>query len=95
MDLHCDLDLENNNLIFTQNTPAYDKAPSKICTSVDVVKTLIRDYMSPHYDPEFQHSKPIFLHDTLAHDDASPYQVWLQMVQQLRRYCPDEHSLKF
>ena len=24
MNLHCDLDVENNNLIFAQNTPAYD-----------------------------------------------------------------------
>ena len=31
---------------------------------------------------------------TLAHDDASLYQVWLQKVQQLRRYRPDEHSLE-
>ena len=31
--------------------------------------------MSPHFDPELEESKPIFLHDTLAHDVASPYQV--------------------
>ena len=31
----------------------------------------------------------IFLHDPLAHDDAATYQVWLQKVQQLRRY-PDK-----
>ena len=28
MSLHCELDLENNNLIFTQNTPVYDNVPS-------------------------------------------------------------------
>ena len=41
-------------------------------------------------------AKPIFLHDILAHDDASPcpYQVWLQKVQQLRCH-PDELSLEF
>ena len=27
MELHCDLDLENNNIIFTQNTPAYNDVP--------------------------------------------------------------------
>ena len=47
--------------------------------------------MSPHYDPELEDSQPIFLHNNLAHDDASPYQVWFQKVRQLRRYHPDEH----
>ena len=47
----------------------------KISHSVAMVETVITDYMSPHYDPEPEDSKPIFLHDTLANDDASPYQV--------------------
>ena len=67
----------------------------KISSSVEMVGTVIFDYMSPHCDPKLEENKPIFLHNTLAHDDASPYQVWFQKVQQLRRYCPDEHSLKF
>ena len=29
-----------------------------------------------HCDLDFEDTKPIFLHDTLAHDDASPYQIW-------------------
>ena len=63
--------------------------------SVDMVETVILDYMSHHCDPELEDSKPIFLHNTLAHDDASPYQVWWQKIQQLRRgYCPGEHSLE-
>ena len=66
----------------------------KIGSSADMVETVIFDQMSPHCDPELGDSKPIFLHDTLAHNVASPYQVWLQKVQQLRRYCPDEHSLE-
>ena len=65
----------------------------KISSSADMVEIVISDQMSPHCDPELEDSKPIFLHDTLAHDVASPYQVWLQKVQQLRRYHPDEHSL--
>ena len=60
---------------------------------IDMAETVIHDYMSPHYDPELEDNKPIVLNGTLANDDASPYQVWLQKVQQLRRYCPDEHSL--
>ena len=69
----------------------------KISSSADVVETVILDQMSPHCDPELEDSKPIFLHDTLASDVASPYQVWLhlQKVQQLRRYHSDEHSLEF
>ena len=54
----------------------------KISNPADTIETVI-----------CEDSKPIFLHDTLARDDASPYRVWLQKVQQLRRYCPDEHSL--
>ena len=67
----------------------------KISISAGRVETVISDQMSPHCDPELEDSKPIFLHDTLAHDVASPYQVWLQKVQQLRRYHSDEHSLEF
>ena len=63
----------------------------RISSSVDIVETVIFDYMNPHCD--LQNSKPVFLHDTLAHDAASPYKVWVQKVQHLRRYRPDEHSL--
>ena len=60
-----------------------------------MVETVRSDYMSLHCDLELEDSKPVLLQDTLANDDASPYQVWLQKVQQLRRYHPDEHSLEF
>ena len=46
-----------------------------ISSPVDVVETLILHYMSPHYDPELEDSTPIFLYDTLAHDDASSNQA--------------------
>ena len=59
-----------------------------------MVETVIFDYISPHCDPQLEHSKPIFLHDTLAYDDASPYQVSLQKGRQLKKYHPDEHSLE-
>ena len=67
----------------------------RISSSTDMVETVIFDRMTPHCDPELEDSKPIFLYDTLAHDVASPYQVWLKKVQQPRRYHPDEHSLEF
>ena len=60
-----------------------------------MVETVIFYEMSPHCGPEIEDSKPIFLQDTLAHGDASPYQVWLQKVQQVKRYCQDEHSVEF
>ena len=34
--------------------------------------------------------QPIHSHDTLPHSDASPYHVWLQKVQQFRRYFLDK-----
>ena len=53
-------------------------ACKKISSAADMVEAGILDQMSPHCDPKLDDSKPIFLHDTLAHDVASPYQVWLQ-----------------
>ena len=34
-----------------------------------------RDHMNPCCDIDLENSKPNFLHDALAHDDASQYQV--------------------
>ena len=62
--------------------------------SADMVETVIFDQMSRHCDTELEDRKPIFLH-ILAHDVASPYQVWLQKVQHQRIYHSDEHSLEF
>ena len=53
----------------------------KISSSVNMVKNnnpVIHDYMSPHCGLELGDSKPMFLHDILAHDNASSYQVWLK-----------------
>ena len=66
-----------------------------ISSSVDMVEMVTFDYISPKCDLDLEDSKPIFLHDILAHDDASQYQVWSQKVKQLRRYHPDEHSAEF
>ena len=60
----------------------------KINNSADMVETVIFDHMSPKCDFDLEDSKPVFLNVTLAHDDASPYKVWLQKIQQLRRYRP-------
>ena len=66
----------------------------KISSSVDMVETVILDYMSHYYDPELEERKPVFLRNILAHNDASPCKVRLQKVKQLMRYRPDEHSLE-
>ena len=41
--------------------------------------------ISPHCDLDPEDSNATFLHDTPAHDEAPPYQVWLQEVQRFRR----------
>ena len=66
----------------------------KVRSSADIVETVIIDQRSPHSAPELEYSKPVFLHDTFAHDVVSPYQDWLQKVQKLKRYRSDEHSLE-
>ena len=58
MNLHCDLDLENNNLNFyTEPQFGY----KKISSSADMIETVILDRMSPHSDPELEDSKLILV----------------------------------
>ena len=50
-------------------------------------------YFNYILDINLEDSKPAFLHNTPAHDDASPCsKVWLQKLYQFRRYCLDKHS---
>ena len=46
-------------------------------------------------NPDLENSKPIFSHNTRAHDHASPHQVWLEGDWQFRRYLLSKHSLNF
>ena len=39
-----------------------------------------------HCDFDLEDIKPVILKDNLAHDDASPYQLWSLKVQRFRRY---------
>ena len=57
----------------------------KISSLADMAETVIFDQMSPHCDPELDDSKPIFLHDVLAHDDEPPYQIPMEELL-MRRY---------
>ena len=101
LNLRCDLDLKCSNLIFPQDTLAYDAVLSnQVRLQMDWQfrrynqKSLI--YTSPRCDLDTEHSEPIFLHDTLAYNAAAqPYQVWQQNILWFRRYCPDKHSLAF
>ena len=47
----------------------------KVSSLPDMVETAISDQMSPYCDLDLQDSKPVFLKNNLAHNDASPYQV--------------------
>ena len=46
-----------------------------------MITLIILNYVSHHCDLDTDVSKTISLQDTLAHDDASPYYVWLQKVK--------------
>ena len=62
---------------FSQDNPVYDDVPSnKVLLQKDQkFRRYIRkshfDYIILYYDPDLEVSKPIFLEDNLAHDDAS------------------------
>lgn len=72
----------------------------RISSSEDMVRNKTKkqsyfDYRSPNCDFDLEDSKTIFLRDSLAHDDAASYQVWLQNVTSSRGYYPHKHSMKF
>ena len=50
----------------------------KISSSVDTVEIAILHNAIPNCDLDLENTKPIFSNDTLTHDAASLYQVWLQ-----------------
>ena len=64
-----------------------------ISSSIGIVELVIFDYMSPHCDLEIEEGKPIFSHDTPAHDDASPTKF---DQERFSSYHPDDDcSLEF
>ena len=83
------------------------KFSCKKTSSSDNNKKSYIDYIILNCDLDLEDSKPIFLKDNLAHNDASSYQVWKQKgsaVQKISfgqtftdilRFCPDldlEHN---
>ena len=75
-----DLDLECSNPIFQQDTLSYDAIlPNQIWLQTNQQfrrynRKSYFDPMSPRCDLDLEHKKSP--HDTLAHDVASPYQIW-------------------
>ena len=62
----------------------------RISSSEDTVEIVISDYVNPHCDLNLEVSTPLFPRGTPSHDDAPPYQIWLQTVEGFRRYCLDK-----
>ena len=96
------LDLEHSNQIFSQNTPAYNNIPSiQVWLQEDKRfsryswNCLFFYYINLCYNLDHEDSKPIFLQDALAHDNAWPYHVWWQNVCWFRRYCLEKQSVIF
>ena len=68
----------------------------KISSSIDVSETVIYLIIwALIVTLNLKTANLIFLHDTRVHDGESPYQVWLQKLQRLRKYRWVEHSLEF
>ena len=67
----------------------------KISSSIDMSETVICIWsFEPSPWPWTWRQQIYFLAGTRVHDGASPYQVWLQKLQRLRRYRWVEHSLE-
>ena len=85
---HCVLDLEDSNPKLSHYTPPCDDAPLyQICLQTglkvqEIWKKVIFEDLSPHCDLDLnlEDRNPTFSYDTLGHDNASSYQVWLHTV---------------
>ena len=52
------------------------KFGTKMFLSLEDIIWTNTDILTLYCDLDLKNSKPSFLHDTLAHNDASQYQVW-------------------
>ena len=82
LNLSCDLGLDHNRAIQSfhktiQLMLMYHQTKF-ICTRISSSedRKSYFDYMIHHCDLDLEYSKSILLEDNLAHEDASPYQVW-------------------
>ena len=98
--LPCDLDCSNP--IFSLDTLPYDDVLSDQAWLLKIQQ--FRRYIRKHciliiwaltVTLILETANIFFVHDSLAHDDASPYQVWYQTVLWFWRYHQDKHSLTF
>ena len=83
LNLSCDLDLDHNRAIQSFHKTIHLMMMChqtkfrcrRISSSEDIRKSYFEN-MILHCDLNLEDSKPIFLKDNLADNDASPYQVW-------------------
>ena len=64
-----------------------------------VIFWLCRFFISPYCVLDLKDSNPIFLHETPAHNDAPPYQVWLQKLSSSKdifwtKLCSDAQTYR-
>ena len=93
-----DLTLNNNSVVFSQSSLAYDGVPSnKVRLQKDH-----QCWKHSRTDNIWYHTVTLtlkiakhFSHDTLAHNEAFPYYVWLQKVKSFRRYHPGKQPMTF
>ena len=62
------------------------KFGSKQTSSLEDIVKIVTFFLSPCCDLDIEDSEPVFVHDTLPHDNTPHYQIWLKMVVQFRRY---------
>ena len=60
-------------------------------SSVDMVETVVSEYMSLHCNFEPDENGTVFSPDGLAYHDALLYKVWLNNVWSFRGVRPDKH----
>ena len=102
--LCCDLQLERSNPIFQQDTLAWDDVPSDqvwLPRNQQFRKygrkshILILWALAVTLTLKIATTTTTNIRMTLAHDAASPYQIWWQNVLWFRKFHPDKHSLTF
>ena len=83
----CDLDLEQNNPIFLQDTLLYNVVLSnQVWLQTDQQFGIYSRNNPIHCDLDIDDSEPSFLPDTLLYGNTPPDQVCLKMVGWFRRY---------
>ena len=98
----CDLDTEHSNPMFSPGNMAYGDLLLKFgcknnsfgCKQIIVENYTIEMVMlSPQCDLDLQDSNPLWSHNISPQKAAALCQVWLQKVEQFRRYLLDNDRM--